>query len=76
MSTTGARIRDGRVARFVWNMRAEQISTAAEPEPAHTPYRLLWSTGIAAFVLGVAAFMLWGLSGASTLFDMIAAFCT
>ena len=76
MSTTGARIRDGRVARLARNTGAERMSPAAEPSPAHTPYRLLWSTGVAAFVLGVAAFMLWGLSGASTLFDMIAAFCT
>jgi len=27
-------------------------------------------------VLGIAAFVLWGLNGASTLFDLIAAFCT
>jgi hypothetical protein len=76
MSTTGARIRDGRVARLARNPRAEQMSPAAEPSPAHTPYRLLWSTGIVALVLGAAAFMLWGLNGAGTLFDLIAAFCT
>ena len=52
------------------------MSPAAEPSPAHTPYRLLWSTGIAALLLGIAAFMLWGFNGAGTLFDMIAAFCT
>jgi hypothetical protein len=75
MSTTGARIRDGRVARLARTLRAEQMSPAAEPSPAHTPYRLLWSTGIVALVLGAAAFMLWGLNGASTLFDLIAAFC-
>ena len=76
MSTTGARIRDGRVARRVLNPRAEHIGPAAGPSPADTPYRLLWSTGIVALVLGVAAFVLWGLNGAGTLFDMIAAFCT
>jgi hypothetical protein len=76
MSAIGARIRDGRVARLARSTRAEQISPAAEPSPADTPYRLLWSTGIVAFVLGVAAFVLWGLTGASTLFDLIAAFCT
>ena len=76
MSTTGARIRDGRVARLARNARAEQMSPAAEPSPAHTPYRLLWSTGIVALVLGVAAFVLWGLNGASTLFDMIVVLCT
>ena len=69
MSTIGTRIRDGRVARLVRNTRAEQISTAAEPSPADTPYRLLWSTGIVAFVL-------WGINGASALFDMIIALCT
>lgn len=46
------------------------------PPPATTPYWLLWSTGIAAFVLGITAFVLWGISGASTLFDMIVALCT
>ena len=76
MSTTDARIRDGRVARLARGTRAEQMSPAVEPPPAHTPYRLLWSTGIAALVLAAAAFVLWGLNGAGTLFDMIAAFCT
>jgi hypothetical protein len=76
MSAIGTRIRDGRVAQLARSTRAEQISPAAEPSPADTPYRLLWSTGIVAFVLGVAAFVLWGLTGASTLFDLIAAFCT
>jgi hypothetical protein len=76
MSTTGARIRDGSVARLARNTGAERMSPAAEPSPAHTPYRLLWSTGIAALVLGIAAFVLWGLNGASTLFDMIVVLCT
>ncbi len=76
MSTTGARIRDGRVARLARNTGAERMSPAAEPSPAHTPYRLLWSTGIVALVLGIAAFVLWGLNGPGTLFDMIVAFCT
>jgi hypothetical protein len=44
--------------------------------PARTPYRLLWSTGIVAAMLGIVAFMLWGLNGAGTLFDMMVAFCT
>jgi hypothetical protein len=75
MSTIGTRIRDGRVARLARNTPAEQISTA-EPSPADAPYRLLWSTGIVAFVLCVVAFVLWGINGASTLFDMIVALCT
>jgi hypothetical protein len=76
MNTRGACVRDRRVARLARNTRAEQISTAAEPSPADTPYRLLWSTGIVAFVLCVVAFVLWGINGASTLFDMIVALCT
>jgi hypothetical protein len=51
-------------------------SPAPGASPADTPYRLLWSTGIAAFVLAAAAFALWGLNGTGTLFDIIAAFCT
>jgi hypothetical protein len=43
---------------------------------ADTPYRLLWVAGTAAFLLCIAAFVLWGLGGAGILFDMIAAFCT
>ncbi len=50
--------------------------TAAEPSPADTPYRLLWSTGIVAVVLCIVAFVLWGINGAGTLFDMIVALCT
>jgi hypothetical protein len=76
MSATGTRIRNGRVARLVRDTRAEQISPAAEPSPANTPYRLLWSTAIIAFVLGIAAFVLWGINGPGTLFDMIVALCT
>ena len=76
MSTIGTRIRDGRVARLARNTRAGQIRTAAEPSPADTPDRLLCSTGIVAFVLCVVAFVLWGINGASTLFDMIVALCT
>jgi hypothetical protein len=36
---------------------------------------LLWSTSTAAILLGFAAFMLWGLNGSVTLFDLIAAYC-
>ena len=48
----------------------------AQPSVTNTPYWLLWSTGIVAFVLCIAAFVLWGINGANTLFDMIVAFCT
>ena len=76
MSTFGTRIRNGRVARLVRNSRAEQISPTADPSSTNTPYWLLWSTGIVAFILCIIAFVLWGINGASTLFDMIVALCT
>ena len=57
------------------------------PEPEHagradrrcrtdTPYRLLWSTGIVAVVLSIVAFVLWGINGTGTLFDMMVALCS
>jgi hypothetical protein len=76
MSTIGTRIRNGHIARLARRTRAEQISTATGALPADTPYWLLWSTGIVAFVLCIVAFVLWGINGASTLFDMIVALCT
>jgi hypothetical protein len=57
-------------------MPAEDRNPAAEPTPAKTPYRLLWSTGLVAGVLGIVAFVLWGMNGAGTLFDLMVAFCT
>jgi hypothetical protein len=50
-------------------------STAAQASSGTPPRRLLWSVGVAAFVLGIVAFVLWGISGAGTLFDMMAALC-
>jgi len=76
MSMVGRRIRNSRIVWPLRNMRAEQISPAAEPSPGNTPYWLLWSTGIATLVLCFVAFVLWGINGASTLFDMIVALCT
>ena len=76
MSTSGLRIRNGRVARLARNTGDEEISRSGAPSPAETPYRLLWSTGIIAFLLCIVAFALWGINGASTLFDMIVALCT
>ncbi len=58
MSTIGTRIRNGRVAQLVRNTRAEEISRAAELSRADTPYRLLWSTGIIAFLLCIVSFVL------------------
>jgi hypothetical protein len=43
---------------------------------AGTPHRLLWSTGVVAPLLCAVAFVLWGINGTATLFDMIAALCT
>jgi hypothetical protein len=48
---------------------------AASPTPDAPPYRLLWSLGIVAIVLGVIAFALWATSGGVILFDMIVALC-
>ena len=76
MSGIGERFRDGRVARHGRKARAEQKNPDAEPSPANTPYWLLWSTGMIAFVLCIVAFVLWGINGASALLNMIVALCT
>ena len=44
--------------------------------PAGTPYLVLWLTGVVAFVLCMVAFVLWGITGTRTLFDMMIALCT
>jgi hypothetical protein len=75
MSNPVARTQSSRATRPVPDTRAEQMSLAVESS-SDTPYRLLWSTGIIAFVLSVVAFLLWGIDGPSTLFDMMAALCT
>jgi hypothetical protein len=75
MSST-ARIRDGGAARLARSRGAKSPAKDAQPSsPGTTPRRLLWSVGVAGFVLGIIAFVLWGINGAGTLFDMIAAFC-
>ena len=51
-------------------------SAAAQASSGPPPRRLLWSVGVVAFVLGVCAFVLWGIEGAGTLFDMMATFCS
>jgi hypothetical protein len=76
MSNTGTEIPKAPINSATSDARAEQLSSIAAPAAAKTPYWLLWSTGIAAVVLCVAAFVLWGTNGASTLFDMIVALCT
>src|SRR5262245_41137127 len=54
----------------------EKQRTRAERLSPSTPYFVLWSTGVVAFVLGMVAFVLWGITGPGTLFDMIVALCT
>ena len=76
MSILAAHVRDRRADRLVRSTRAEPLSPAARSSPDNTPYRLLWSAGLVAFVLCVVAFVLWGTNGALTLFDMMVAFCT
>jgi len=76
ISTIAPRIRNGRIARLFRSAHARQTTADAEPSAAHTPYWLLWLTGIVAFVLCIVAFVLWGINGANTLFDMIVAFCS
>jgi hypothetical protein len=49
---------------------------SGEARAPSTPYLLLWSTGIAAALVCVTAFLLWGFGGAATLFDMIVALCS
>ena len=75
MNTIGTRIRRGRVTLGVRNTRAAHIRPATEASPAKMPYRLLWSTGIIAGVLCIVAFVLWGINGGGTLFDMLVALC-
>jgi hypothetical protein len=74
MSST-ARIRDGGAARLACSPGAKSPAKDAQPSPGTPPRRLLWSVGVAGSVLGIIAFVLWGINGAGTLFDMIAAFC-
>jgi hypothetical protein len=76
MTTDRMRVENGSDPRLVRDTRADPIDRSAEPSPARTPYWLLWSTGIVAFVLCVVAFILWGINGGNTLFDMIVALCT
>ena len=69
MSTIGTRLQKNRRSRA-------ESSALAEPSPADTPYLFLWSTGVVAFVLCTVAFVLWGINGTRTLFDMMIALCT
>lgn len=76
MRTTATGFRKSGVVPLLTHTHVEQISPTAGPSPTDTPYFLLWSTGVIAFVLSMVAFMFWGITGATTLFDMIVALCT
>jgi len=69
MSTIGTRFQKNR------GSRAESVP-AAIPSPADTPHLVLWLTGVVGFVLCMVAFVLWGITGSRTLFDMMIALCT
>lgn len=73
MNMMGDRL--GRVLRLSLHRRAKQMSCPDEPSSAETPYWLLWSTGIVAVVIGIAAFVLLSINGVTTLFEMIVALC-
>jgi len=76
MSSIGTRFRNGRLARLIRGMPAGHDTPRTEQSQDNTPYWLLWISAAVASVLCAAAFVLWGITGASTLFDMIVAFCT
>jgi len=76
MSARGAHIHNGRWRGLFRIADAPPTDDRAASPQARPPYWLLWSTGAVAFVLAAVAFVLWGLTGAATLLDMIVAFCT
>jgi hypothetical protein len=76
MSAAGAPTPAGRVARLLRNAGGGRVGPVVPILPANAPHALIWLTGVAAFVLAVAAFVLWGINGAATLFDMMVVLCT
>jgi hypothetical protein len=75
MTASGARPENFKGAGPPRN-NAGRTNPGAEPPPGAAPYRLLWATGVIAFLLCVAAFVFWGINGAATLLDLVAALCT
>ncbi len=51
------------------------MRTIATKPSLNATYWLLWLTALAAFVLCGVAFVLWGINGPVTLFDMMVALC-
>ena len=76
MSGAPTRTSNGRARWRVRSARAEPSTAGAQPSSGGTPYGVLWSAGVVAFVICAFAFVLWGINGAGTLLDMIAAFCS
>jgi hypothetical protein len=56
-------------------MRAPLPVATAARTANDPPHPLLWATGIIAVALAAAAFVLWGVIGPGTLFDLAAALC-
>ena len=76
MTTIGTNVPDTPSNTAEPDARADQPKHGRPVCGAKDALLLLWSTGIAAVVIGIAAFVLWGVTGVSTLFDMIVALCT
>ena len=76
MSPFNTQLRNSRLARMLPSARPAQPPNGSEPSAPDAPRWLLWSTGAAAVMLGLLAFLLWGFGGAATLLDMVVAFCT
>ena len=76
MSGAETRTGNGRAHWRVWSACAKPPTARVQPSGGGTPYGVLWSAGVVAFVICVFAFVLWGINGAGTLLDMIAAFCS
>jgi hypothetical protein len=75
MSGITGRTRNGGTTGLARSAGTRSPAKDARPSSGTTPRRLLWSVGVAAFVFAICAFVLWGINGAGTLFDMMAAFC-
>ena len=75
MTPSGTNVPDKPDNPTRFNPRADP-NLSIRSRAAKTPYWLLWLTGVLAIVLSAIAFVLWGVNGASTLFDLIVALCT
>jgi hypothetical protein len=53
----------------------EQAMRTAESLPRTVPRWFLWAAGAVAVAVALAVFLLWGIYGATFIFDLIAAYC-